>query len=107
MSAQIEAYIKTCHKCQLTKKQRKKYGKLPPKKAETIAWNRVNVDLIGPYAIKTPTKEHELRAMTMIDPVTNWFELAPIMSPNSDSTQKILDSMWLSRCPRPKEIGLR
>ena len=78
---------------------RKKYGKLPPKKAEVTPWKRVNVDLIGPYNI-TPTKnskkKYEFRAMTMIDPVTGWFEMAPITSPNSDTTQTVLDSYWLA-----------
>ena len=36
MRQDIERYVKTCHECQLSKKQRKKYGKLPPKRAETI-----------------------------------------------------------------------
>ena len=29
-----EKYVKTCKQCQLCKKQRNKYGKLPPKEAE-------------------------------------------------------------------------
>ena len=82
----------------MSKKQRKKYGKLPPKKAEVTPWKRVNVDLIGPYNItpKNSKKKYEFRAMTMIDPVTGWFEMAPITSPNSDTTQTVLDSYWLA-----------
>jgi hypothetical protein len=35
---------------------RNKYGDLPEKLAERpIAWNRVDVDLIGPLTIKTPS----------------------------------------------------
>ena len=105
MRTQVRHYVKHCHECQLSKKGRKHYGHLPPKTAETIPWARVNVDLIGEYTIKTPTKEHKLRAMTMIDPATGWFEIAAVKDPTSDATQKILDSMWLSRYPRPKEIG--
>jgi hypothetical protein len=41
--------------CQIGKKVRNKYGELPEKLAERpIAWNRVDVDLIGPLTIKTP-----------------------------------------------------
>ena len=88
------------------KKQRKKCGHLPAKKAEMEPWAHVNVDLIGPHTIKCPTKTHKLQAMTMIDPATSWFEIAPILEePNSDATQRILDSMWLAWCPRPKEMG--
>jgi hypothetical protein len=33
-----------------------KYGELPEKLAESpIAWNRVDVELIGPLKIKTPS----------------------------------------------------
>jgi hypothetical protein len=51
-----EASVKNCHECQIGKKVRNKYGELPEKLAEIpIAWNRVDVDLIGPLTIKTPS----------------------------------------------------
>jgi hypothetical protein len=105
LTPQVKEWCKTCHTCQMFKKQRKKYGHLPPKQAETNPWTRVNVDLVGPYTIKTPKKKHQLRAMTMIDPATGWFEIAAIVNPNSDTTQRVLDSCWLARYPRPQEIG--
>jgi hypothetical protein len=55
----VEECCRTCHVCQLTKKQKKKYGHLPPKEAEdAIPWKRVNVDVIGRYTARTP-KENE------------------------------------------------
>ena len=73
----VEQLCRTCHICQLTKKQKKKYGHLPPKEAEeAIPWKRVNVDVIGPYKAKTPAGVRTLYAMTMIDPATGWFEVA-------------------------------
>ena len=105
MRKDVDNYIKTCHICQTTKKQRKKYGHLPPKKAEVTPWKRVNVDLIGPYTIKTKRKEYSLRAMTMIDPATSWFEIARITSKSSNEAQRVFDTTWLARYPRPKEIG--
>ena len=105
MREQIQNFVKTCHECQLSKKQRKKYGHLPPKRAETEKWSRVNVDLIGPYTVKTPKKTHTLRAMTMIDPATGWFEIAPIEHPSSDDTQTAFDAYWLARYPRPMQVG--
>jgi hypothetical protein len=52
----VEAAINNCHECQIGKKARRKYGDLPEKLAERpIAWNRVDVDLIGPLAIKNPS----------------------------------------------------
>ena len=56
MRKDIENFVKTCDVCQCCKKQKKKYGHLPPKQAETTPWKRVNVDLIGPYTIKTKKK---------------------------------------------------
>ena len=69
---------KACKTCQLTKKKSIEYGKLPVKGAETIPWDTLCVDLIGPYKIectKKRTKEINLHAVTMIDPATGWFEI--------------------------------
>ena len=65
----------TCPVCQLTKNERKKYGLLPPKKAESDPWVMVCVDLMGPFTMKTPLKKHSLLTLTMIDPTTRWFEI--------------------------------
>jgi hypothetical protein len=52
----VEAAVNNCHECQIGKKVRNKYGDLPEKMAERpIAWNRVDVDLIGPLTIKAPS----------------------------------------------------
>jgi hypothetical protein len=51
-----EAAVKNCHKCQIGKKVSNIYGDLPEKLTEIpIAWNRVDVDLIGPLTITTPS----------------------------------------------------
>jgi hypothetical protein len=56
----VEAAVKNCHECQIGKKVRKKYGDLPEKLTEIpIAWNRVDVDLIGPLTVKTPSGNKE------------------------------------------------
>jgi hypothetical protein len=75
----VEAAVNNCHECQIGKKVRKKYGDLPEKLAERpIAWNIVDVDLIGPLTIKTPNGKTELLALTMIDPSTGWFEVKDV-----------------------------
>ena len=89
LHSDVTNYVRTCRKCQLCKKQRKKYGHLPAKEAEPpLAWNRVNVDMVGPYTVKTPTKTYELRALTMIDPATGWFEVKDISAATSDASCK-------------------
>ena len=105
MRKDVDKFVTTCDVCQRCKKQKKKYGHLPPKQAETTPWKRVNVDLIGPYSIKTKTKKYSLSCMTMIDPVTSWFEIGRINTPSSEECQRVFDSMWLARYPRPQEIG--
>ena len=45
----------------------------------------------------------------MVDPVTCWVELAQlyIYRPlTAYKCQQLLDSIWLSRYPRPEEIGI-
>ena len=105
ISKHIEEYVKTCRTCQFTKKNRLKYGHLPAKKAEVVPWQRVNVDLVGPYTVQTPKQTLKFRAMTMIDPATNWFEISVIQDTSSKEAQRILDSVWLARYPRPQECG--
>ena len=42
----------------------------------------------------------------MVDPVTGWFELEQLFdSPTAYRCQQILDTSWLARYPRPREIG--
>ena len=106
MRKQIRLHVRHCKQCQLCKGNPKSYGHLPPKQAEKPEpWNRVDVDLIGPLSIKTPSGTHQLRAITMIDPATGWFEMKEIEAPDSASTSAAMDDVWFSRYPRPKIIG--
>ena len=59
------------------KKQNLKYGKLPAKEAEAIPWEKLLVDLIGPYIIRREVHDETpiLKYLTMIDPATGWFEI--------------------------------
>jgi hypothetical protein len=97
LRSHVETFCKTCRTCQLFKKQRKKYGHLPPKEAEELPWSRVNVDLIGPYVVRTPTATHTLRALTMIDPVTNWFEVTDIADKNATNEHHVEEGDKMSR----------
>jgi len=102
----VKRHVRTCRKCQLCKKQRKKYGHLPLKEAEKPEpWNRVNIDMVGPYTVQTPTKTHTLRALTMIDPATGWFEIKDISNATAHECMKAFDDVWLARYPRPQYLG--
>ena len=52
-----------------------------------IPLQRVNIDLVGLYTVRTPSKTLQLLAMTMIDPASGWFEIAHISAPSSDARQ--------------------
>jgi hypothetical protein len=102
----VEAAVKNYHECQIGKKVRKKYGDLPEKLAERpIALNRVDVDLIGPLTINTPSGNKELLALTMIDPSTGWFEVKDVKDKSAEESMNTCDEVWLSRYPRPEYIG--
>ena len=93
----VRNYCRTCKKCQLCKKSRKSYGHLPIKEnVSAKPWDRVDVDLIGPYKITdSNSKEYTLHALTMIDPATRWFEIARIVNPTARETMDAFDNTWL------------
>ena len=43
--------------------------------------------------------------MTMLDPVTNWFEIGQVLTPSAVECQQVFDSLWLAWYPWQKEIG--
>ena len=102
----VKSFCQTCRQCQLYKKSRKKYGQLPPKEAESVPWKQVNVDVVGPFTVRTSNnKRHTLQALTMLDPVTGWFEIKDLKEVNSETTTEAFNNCWLSRYPRPQQIG--
>ena len=106
MRETIARHIRSCKKCQMHKRQRKKYGTIPPKVAEpAVPWNRVNVDMVGPWTIKAQNGEFTFRALTMIDPATGWFEVGYLRDQTADCCLDCFDKYWLSRYPRPEYIG--
>ena len=88
----------------------------------------VHIDLIGPYSL-TVKQSHpegkikeiglELTAMTIVDPVTGWFEIIEVYYYSIDDVKsnednyidkssariiKLFDQAWLRRYPRPREV---
>ena len=61
-----------CDTCQRTKQSNKRYGKLTAKLAEETPWNKMCVNLIGPYIIRRKGKNKNLhiKSVTFINPVT-------------------------------------
>jgi hypothetical protein len=70
-----------------------------------IAWNRVDVDLICPLTVKTPSGNKELLALTMIEPSTGWFEVKDVKDKSAKESMNTFDEVWLSRYPRSEYVG--
>ena len=82
--------MRTCRLCQKVKGPRKKYGHLPLKETEDVTpWKRVDVDMIGPLKVKATNGTFELRALTMIDPATGWFEVAELKKPDANNAMEV------------------
>ena len=80
MQNTIRSHVKKCHSCQVNKRQKHKYGKLPTKLAITTPWEAVCVDLIGPYTLKGKDRTQiDFMCVTMIDPATSWFEIVELL----------------------------
>ena len=78
----IRSYVKKCKSCQINKRRKLKYGKLPSKLVVTTPWEALCVDLIGPYTLKSKDgSQIDFMCLTMIDPASSWFEMVelPIM----------------------------
>ena len=98
----------TCDTCQRTKRRKNKYGKLPPKEAETIPWDTLCVNLIGPYNIKRKNAKKPLTlwAVTMIDPATGWFETVSIDTKCANVIANTVEHTWFTCYPWPSQVVL-
>jgi hypothetical protein len=101
----VQKLCTTCDTCQRTKVQHTKYGKLPEKEAESDPWEKLCVDMIGPYTIKQRGKKPLiLWCVTMIDPATGWFEMKEVKNREAFTVATIVEQTWLTRYPWPTEI---
>ncbi len=105
MRDHITNYVKICPLCQRTKCKQKKFGILPPKEAEATPWDKLCVDLIGPYKIRRKGQEDIIcKCVTMIDPATGWFEIQQYDDKQAITVANIIEQEWFSRYPWPTQI---
>jgi transposase InsO family protein len=105
MRNQITNYVQSCPTCQKNKRKVKKYGHLPPKTAEAVPWDKLCIDLIGPYKInRKGTNDLVCRCVTMIDPATGWFETHQYDDKRSITVANIAEQEWFSRYPWPTQV---
>jgi hypothetical protein len=75
----IRNHVKNCRICQVNKRHKHKYGKLPAKLVITNPWEVLCVDLIGPYTLRGKDgTEIDFMCLTMIDPASSWFEIVEL-----------------------------
>ena len=105
MRDQITKYVQACPTCQKNKRKVKKYGWLPPKDAEAEPWDKMCIDLIGPYKIRRKGKDDLIcRCVTMIDPATGWFEIHEYDDKRSITVANIAEQEWFCRYPWPTQV---
>jgi hypothetical protein len=79
MRTTIRSLTKSCQSCQVNKRRSQKYGHLPAKTVYTIPWERLCVNLIGPYTLKGKDgMQIDFMALTMINPASSWFNIAEL-----------------------------
>ena len=77
------------------------YGHLPPRIANTVPWDEVAVDLVGPWTIEAGDCEYAFNALTCIGPVTNLVELIRVDCKTAKHVGQQFENAWLSRYPFP------
>ena len=101
----VSRYVAECDTCQKAKKAGRSYGQLPVKQVVTKPWEILHVDLYGPKKIKRADGSMlEFKVMTMVDPVTGWFEMMSYDDATPETIMNLLEIAWLCRYPRPAAI---
>ena len=63
--------------------------------AEDTPQNKLCVDLIGPYHILVKRKNNLiLKAVTLIDPVTGWFEITQYSNKKAMPIANLVETTW-------------
>ena len=117
MRNDVHKICSSCPTCQKTKRTYKNYGHLPEKIAEATPWDKLCVDLIGPYTVSTKKTKNKKKAsknkeddklqlwcLTMIDPATGWFEMRQIKDKYAYTVANLVEQTWLTRYPWPTQI---
>jgi hypothetical protein len=122
MRGMVKRYTKYCRSCQINKRRKIQYGKLPAKCVIRRPWEALCVDLIGPYTLKgRDGSELDFMCLTMIDPASSWFEIvelpvieipkmeggkvvgsSEVFDKTSTQVSTLVNRSWFCRYPRPR-----
>jgi IS30 family transposase len=104
LTRNAQSYCKTCKICQFYKKTRQQYEKLPVKEAESKPGEIVQVDLVGPWKVKTPSGTYTIRCFTAIYTATSWPEIVEITDKRSQTVMDAFHNNWQCHYPRPVQV---
>ena len=97
--------VSACPVCPQVRLATPQHGQLAPRDAPITPWSEVHVDYIGPWSVKVNGQELKFDALTMIEPITNLFEVVRVQGPkNGANTKHLFENHWLARYPRPIRI---
>ena len=102
----VHEYVSNCDTCKRMKTGHRQQGQLAPRLANAAPWEEVHIDCIGNWHFKiSKTVSINLRALTMIDPVTNLLEVVRLDDvPTASSVMRAFENTWLSRYPKPERV---
>lgn len=101
----VQERVKYCEPCQKCKNIRTEYGELPEREVHLVPWSDVAVDLIGPWKIRDKHGfDHEFRALTVIDTVTNYVEIIRLENKTAEHVAKQFENQWVARYPKPNNV---
>ena len=105
MRNQITNSVSSCLTCQRNKRRNRKFGHLPEKEAEAQPWDKMCINLIGPYAICRKSQDNLIcKCVTMIDPATGWFEIHQYDDKRAITVANIAEEEWFCRYPWPTQV---
>jgi hypothetical protein len=78
---------------------------LQTKEAEVDPWTQVQIDLVGPWPVQTPSSGTKyLSALICIDPATKWFKMIEVPDKTAESIMEAFHDIWLCRYPCPQMV---
>ena len=102
MDKEINDHLKTCDKCQKTKKLKKPTSnELQPLPQCTAPNQRVHIDLFGPLKTSATGKKY---IMVMTDAFSKLAELVAIANKEAQTVAEVLFNRWICRYGLPEEI---
>lgn len=80
------------------------YGLLPDRDVISQPWDKIAVDLIGPWELTTRNRLVTFSALTRIDTTTNLVKIVRIENKTCTHVTNKFRQCWLLRYPRPQRI---